>query len=45
MLQCIGLHRVRRDELIEERQHHPGLESHLGEFLLSDLNPKATVLG
>ena len=36
MLQSIGLHRVRHDELIEEGQHHCGLESHLGEFLLSD---------
>ena len=45
MLQSIGLQTVRRDELIEEGQHHPGLESHLGEFLLSDLNPKATVVG
>jgi len=45
MLQSIGLHRVRHDELIEEGQHHCGLESHLGEFLLSDLNPKATVVG
>ena len=36
MLQSIGLHRVRCDELIEEQHHHCGLESHLGEFLLSD---------
>ena len=36
MLQSFGKHRVRRDWLIEEGQQHCGLESHLGEFLLSD---------